>query len=159
MPKLKKIESIQYAGFWIRFFAYFADCLFMWIPILFINSFVENSYENDSVKLALNFVYPFFVYWIYNAFLNSSSWQATIGKKILGLKIVDENGNRISFKTATIRYLSEFISCIIFFIGYFMVIFTEKKQALHDKIAKTLVVKNNFYFVKIDDSKSGDVNF
>ncbi len=68
-------------------------------------------------------------------------WQATLGKKLLGMKVVDYAGNRISFGRATGRYFAGFLSVLLLFIGLIMVAFTKRKQALHDKLASTLVVK------------------
>jgi uncharacterized RDD family membrane protein YckC len=73
--------------------------------------------------------------------MESSSYQGTIGKKILGIKVIDMNGNRISFVKATVRYFSKLLSALIIGIGFLMAGFTNKKQALHDLIAETLVVK------------------
>jgi len=78
--------------------------------------------------------------WIYEAAMESSSKQATLGKMALGLKVTDEQGRRISFARATARYFSKFISAILF-IGYIMAGFTARKQALHDMIAGTLVTR------------------
>ena len=58
--------------------------------------------------------------------------------------VVDEHGGRISFGRATGRYFGSFLSGIFFGFGYFMVAFTQNKQALHDFMAKTYVVKKKF---------------
>jgi uncharacterized RDD family membrane protein YckC len=59
---------------------------------------------------------------------------------LLGLKVTDLNGHRISVGRAAGRWFSKIISAMILAIGYIMVGFTEKKQGLHDMIAGTLVV-------------------
>jgi uncharacterized RDD family membrane protein YckC len=79
--------------------------------------------------------------WLYYSLLESSAWQATLGKKALGLEVTDLDGNRISFGRATGRFFAKFISSIILGIGYIMAGFTEKKQALHDILAGTLVIR------------------
>jgi uncharacterized RDD family membrane protein YckC len=80
--------------------------------------------------------------WLYNALLLSSDKQATWGKQIVGIKVTDMDGGKISFAKATGRYFATIITNIIpFFIGYLLAIFTEKKQTLHDMIASTLVSK------------------
>ena len=81
--------------------------------------------------------------WLYYAVLTSSSWQATVGKKVLGLKVVDENGDRISFGRATGRYFAKIPSALILCIGFLMVAWTNRKRGLHDMIANTLVVKDH----------------
>ena len=83
------------------------------------------------------------VQWLYFALLESSARQGTLGKQWLGLKVTDMNGDRIGFGRATGRFFSKFISGIILMIGYLMALFSEKKQALHDSIAGTLVLQTN----------------
>ena len=80
--------------------------------------------------------------WLYYALMESSSKQGTLGKMALGIKVTDMDGNRISFGRATGRYFSKIISAIPLYIGFIMAAFTDNKQALHDKIASTLVLKN-----------------
>jgi uncharacterized RDD family membrane protein YckC len=79
--------------------------------------------------------------WLYEAFMTSSSKQATLGKMAMGVVVTDLAGNRISFGRATGRFFGKLLSGIILMIGYLMQPFTEKKQALHDILAGTLVVK------------------
>ena len=78
---------------------------------------------------------------LYFTLMESSKFQATIGKMALGLIVTDLNGGKLDFSKAFIRNLCKIISNAIMFIGYIMAGFTEKKQALHDMIASTLVVK------------------
>jgi len=79
--------------------------------------------------------------WLYFTILESSTWQATFGKKTLNLNVTDLNGNKITFGRANARYWSKFISSITLGIGYIMAAFTEKHQALHDMIGGTIVMK------------------
>jgi uncharacterized RDD family membrane protein YckC len=58
---------------------------------------------------------------------------------IFGLKVTDLNGQRISFERATGRHFAKWLSSLILFIGYIMAGFSERKQALHDLLAGTLV--------------------
>jgi len=77
--------------------------------------------------------------WLYEALMLSSSYQATLGKMIFGMKVTDLHGNRLSFAHATGRHFAKWISSLTLCIGYIMVGFTERKQGLHDMIAGTLV--------------------
>ena len=77
--------------------------------------------------------------WLYEALMLSSSYQATLGKMIFGMKVTDLSGNRLSFAHATGRHFAKWISGLTLCIGYIMVGFTERKQGLHDMIAGTLV--------------------
>jgi uncharacterized RDD family membrane protein YckC len=78
---------------------------------------------------------------LYWSLMESSKYQATVGKIALGLKVTDLDGNSLDFVKSLIRNVCKIISGMILFIGYIMAGFTEKKQGLHDIIAGTLVVK------------------
>ena len=66
--------------------------------------------------------------------------MATIGKRVLGLQVVDLSGQRVTFKRATGRFFGKILSSPLCF-GFIMAAFTEKKQALHDILAGCLVIK------------------
>ena len=83
----------------------------------------------------------FLVNWLYFALLESSTRQATLGKQALGLYVTDTEGQRLSFVKATLRYFGKIISSLTIGIGYIMAAFTARKQALHDFIAGTLVLR------------------
>ena len=75
--------------------------------------------------------------------MESGPKQATFGKRVLGLRVTNMAGERISFGHASGRFFSKIITGLVpFAIGFIMAGFTERKQALHDMIAGTLVVKN-----------------
>ena len=79
--------------------------------------------------------------WLYEALLTSSSWQGTVGKRVLQLKVTDESGNRIGFGRATGRFFAKILSSMFFCIGFIMVGLTDRKRGLHDMLAGTLVTK------------------
>jgi uncharacterized RDD family membrane protein YckC len=81
--------------------------------------------------------------WLYYALFESSSKQATLGKMVCKLVVTDERGSRIGFGRATGRYFGKIISGLILCIGYMMAGWTERKQALHDTMAGTLVIKSS----------------
>ena len=87
------------------------------------------------------FVAEILVFWLYFAKLESGPAQATFGKRILGLRVTDMTGQRISFGHASGRTFAKIISALPMDIGFIMAAFTERKQALHDMIAGTLVIK------------------
>lgn|GEM_PF-1720263 len=140
-----------YAGFWIRVLSYIIDTLIMSVifcPLGFLvgAAGVASGMDGDSpemtgANLILNVV-SVIVGWLYFGFMESSSWQATLGKKLLKLKVTDMNGQRLSFANATGRYFAKILSGMICGIGFIMVAFTDKKQGLHDMLASTLVVKD-----------------
>lgn len=78
---------------------------------------------------------------LYYSLMESSKFQASVGKMAMGIKVTDLNGDRISFGKAFLRSFGKLISSMVMYIGYIMAAFTDKKQALHDMIASTLVVK------------------
>ncbi|MFY9676334.1 MAG: RDD family protein, partial [Terriglobales bacterium] len=80
--------------------------------------------------------------WLYEALMESSSYQATLGKMIFGMKVTDLYGNRISFARATGRHFAKIVSGLLLCIGFIMVGLTERKQGLHDMMAGTLVPKS-----------------
>ena len=138
----------QYSGFWIRFLAYIIDFIIqaaVFCPLGFIVGAVGAATENENsapmaaANMLLNVV-SIVVGWLYFAFLDSSSWQGTVGKKLLAIRVTDLYGNRISFGRATGRYFAKILSAMICAVGFFMIAFTEKKQGLHDMLAGTLVL-------------------
>ena len=123
---------MEYAGFWNRFIAIVIDSV-----LLAIVSIITNILFNENVAGTVGFL----VGWLYFAGLESSTRQATIGKSAMGLVVTGVDGNRISFLRATGRYFGKILSALILLIGYFMAAFTARKQALHDILASTLVLK------------------
>ena len=89
----------------------------------------------------VSFVFSSCASWIYEAAMESSAKQATVGKMAMGLKVTNLEGRRISFTRATGRHFAKYISAMILLIGYIMAGFTERKQALHDMIASCLVLR------------------
>ncbi len=134
-----------YAGFWKRFAAYIIDGIVINIAMTIIGYALGVGYLNSIADAAAGrsaayTIIDILVFWLYFALLESSSRQATLGKMALGIIVTDLDGRRISFVRATVRQLSKILSTLTLFIGWLMAGFTEKKQALHDMIAGTLVV-------------------
>src|SRR5256885_450936 len=75
---------------------------------------------------------------VYYTLFESSSIQATPGKVLLGLKVRDTSGRRISIHKANKRYWGKLLSGLILGIGFMMTGWTLRKQALHDKLADTM---------------------
>ncbi len=132
----------NYAGFWIRFLAYFIDLILVSIANLMVSAAVvgidtmSDPTKGSTLQTAISIILPL----LYFSLMQSSNKQATLGKMAVGVKVVNENGGVISFPQAIGRYLSKILSTIILFIGFIMVGFDSRKQALHDKIAKTFTV-------------------
>jgi len=127
-----------------RFLAFLIDVLILFsinivIGVL-INLILPStvSYENfrATVKNISGFIgVAYFVLLTY-------IYQETIGKKVIGLKVVTINNERPNFLTIFLREVGgKFVSSIVFLLGFIWILFDKNKQGWHDKIAKTLVIK------------------
>lgn len=132
-----KSEPTDYAGFWVRFGAAFIDGIITSLIGLAIVYGTGGSIENQN---GMHNLFNVVLGWLYAAIMESSDRQATFGKIALGIKVTDMNGDRISFAKATGRHFGKIVSAVILLIGYIMAAFDSKKQALHDKMAGTLVL-------------------
>lgn len=79
--------------------------------------------------------------WLYYALLHSSSGQATLGQRAMNIRCLSLEGSTIDFGQATGRFFMSIISSLLFCFGYFFYFGNDKKQTLHDSVAKTIVVK------------------
>ena len=142
-------SHLVYAGFWLRFVAIFIDGLIL-SPLLFIYVGIyitDMSATDPTMKMALGGVL-FLVWlmivigqWLYFAMQESSRAQATLGKRLMGIQVTDRQGGRIGFGRATGRYFGKIISFCTLYIGFMLAGWTQRKQALHDMLADTLVVR------------------
>lgn len=123
---------VTYAGFWERFAAAFLDGLILMVPTYLIQYML-----GDETSFVINII----IGWLYAALQESGEAQATIGKKALGIQVTNLEGGRLSFGQATGRYFGKWVSTIILLIGYFMMLWSEKRQTLHDMMAGALVIK------------------
>jgi uncharacterized RDD family membrane protein YckC len=167
----KTEQKRKYAGFWIRFVASVLDCFILGIPatiLIFVvlfymvgstigfealsdpalldSAYVDAEMSDEAaisllVAYLLSILFSLLLTVIYFAGMHASKWQATIGKKALGLVVTDLKGNRITFWRGLGRYLAMSFLSSIFMIGYIIAAFTDKKQSLHDFIAGTFVVR------------------
>lgn len=134
-------QTHYYAGFWIRLAAYIIDGIIISIPSMIINSVVTGIFIDQLAGMLVGGLVSILVGWIYFAGMESSRHMATIGKQAFNLRVTDVNGYKISFGRASARFFGKILSAVILYIGFIMIAFTRNKQALHDKIAHTFVVK------------------
>ncbi|HEX5426426.1 MAG TPA: RDD family protein [Candidatus Acidoferrales bacterium] len=149
--------TTKYAGFWLRFVAFIIDVIILGfigfvVTLPFLGSLPFGAMMHGR-PMSPEELAPFVgglgrlallrivVNWLYYALFESSAWQATIGKKALGLTVTDLEGRRIGFGRATGRFFAKILSFMILCIGFFMIAFTSKKQGLHDILAGTLVLR------------------
>lgn len=140
----KSSKKIEYAGFGLRFVALVIDIIIICGVILVVAAPFIGQRFGQMERLILEKIFKLLMFlfvWLYFAWMESSEKQATFGKQIVGIQVTDEKGNRISFDKATARFFGKGLSGLIFYIGFFMAAFTEKKQALHDMLAGCLVIK------------------
>jgi uncharacterized RDD family membrane protein YckC len=153
---LSENTAPEYAGFWIRFVAYFIDGLILSVVIapiffLFFTPEVELAELANDMDAMIAFYSGLSGLWfisfiltlLYFAGMQSSKYQATLGKMIIGVIVIDEVGNRISMGRGVGRYFAKILSGMIFYIGFIMAGFDSRKQALHDKLASTFVIYKN----------------
>lgn len=163
-PAASAAPRLAYAGFWIRLLALAIDNLLLaigfvlvFVPLIFLTGLrgylselhIEEEISDNGVMVLVGFailaaIVSLLLTWLYHALLESSDWQATLGKKALGLVVTDMSGQRVSFGRSSGRHFGKMITTMIpAFLGYIMAGFTEKKQALHDMLSGCLVLRRN----------------
>ncbi len=155
IPALPQLSALPprpaFAGFWLRAIACVIDTIFIGAIFLLGASFFPSSFEKLVPAAPISLMdmpqpAPILigilvvVGCLYYTLFEASAWQATPGKRILRLYVTDLNAQRLSFGRALLRNLARQISGFLF-IGYIIAGFTEKKQALHDLLAGSLVLR------------------
>jgi uncharacterized RDD family membrane protein YckC len=138
--------EISYAGFWLRAVAACIDGIFMLLILTILQRATGSSWTYWLVSTCCG--------WFYYALSESSVWQATPGKKVVGLRVTNEAMQRITFRRATLRHFAKLLSYLLLYVGVLMVPFTERKQGLHDKIAGTLVLRDRPFWLKPQETGS-----
>jgi uncharacterized RDD family membrane protein YckC len=148
----------RYAGFWARVGAQVIDQIVVGVPFQIVTGLLV-TYTPPTVKTTTDAAGNQNIHWagdwgtfglvllaswlvtlIYTSVLISSARQATVGKMALGLIVTDEDGERVSLARAAGRYAAGILNAATLGVGYLMVIWTPRKQALHDRVAGTVVV-------------------
>jgi uncharacterized RDD family membrane protein YckC len=159
------MSTSDFAGFWLRLVAFIIDSIVLSVVYLvllqplFAALSPLNYDELKDVETGGTLSYVSMVIWppgghlgyaelilvviavLYHTFMESSKYQASFGKLALELKVTDSEGEKLNFAKALLRNVSKVVSSAIVFFGYIMAGLTTRKQALHDIIAHTLVVK------------------
>lgn len=123
-----------YAGFWKRFIAGFIDTILLGVATGMVSVFTY------GVGVSLGII----AQWLYFSLMESSSYQATIGKLAMSIVVTDMDGRRITFWKATGRFFTKFLLSLLllpYIVSCIAIAFTRKKQAFHDMIAGCLVLK------------------
>lgn len=145
--------NADYAGFWKRVVASIIDSVLLVIGSVVCGGMAGAAFglvvgiSGGDIKLievagaAMGAILGLFLNWLYFTLFESSSKQATPGKMAIGILVTDLQGNPISFGQANGRYWGKIVSSIPLGLGFVMAGVTAKKQALHDKLAGTLVIR------------------
>ena len=157
------MNGVEYAGFWRRLFAFVLDTVMLAVLFSPLKIFLLSDSKTLQEIFFHNFQVPSdpwmptineiiheswlgiataFISFFYFASFESSRLQATPGKLVIGIRVTDTLGQRLSFWMAAGRYVSKYVSQLTLGIGYIMAAFTPKAQALHDELADTLVIKS-----------------
>jgi uncharacterized RDD family membrane protein YckC len=129
-----------YGGFWRRFAAYAIDYLLaILLSVALALAAILTGFDDERTEALISIVVVV-GYFLYYTLLESSSSQATIGKRAMGLKVTNRDGEPIGFGRATARFFAKFLSVFTLCLGYLLIVVTKRRQALHDLLAGTLVV-------------------
>jgi uncharacterized RDD family membrane protein YckC len=156
-------SGTTYAGFWLRVVAALIDGLALAIPMGFVFFLLIASAlpalltrPPDPMRIMIAILPRILMLtviilagsWLYWGLMESSTWQATLGKKALGLYVTDLEGNRVTFGRASGRFFAgrgigsvPYVGGLYFLVSCILAGLTEKKQALHDIIAGCLVLR------------------
>ncbi|MEA1926512.1 MAG: RDD family protein [Patescibacteria group bacterium] len=143
----QSVQTVKYAGFWIRFCAFFIDIIIVVILGLILSFIIGflfdvSRIDRDAIApisqlLGVLISWGYFIYMTYN-------YKATFGKRAFGLCVIPTDGEQLDLGQVVLREtVGRIVSTIIFCIGYFMIGFDAKKQGMHDKIGKTAVIYAN----------------
>jgi uncharacterized RDD family membrane protein YckC len=141
-------DRYQYAGFWVRTGAAIIDSiltLMITTPLLILY-YGFDTYWQAALQGEFLGIVDLLVTWIFPLVVTIWFWlrfQATPGKILFSLKVLDEQtGSPLTLKQSLLRYLGYFASIFGLMLGFVWIAFDAKKQGWHDKIAKTVVVKD-----------------
>lgn len=134
---------LVYAGFGSRLVALLIDSLLFSFAGAILNlTFSFSLLSEEQIFSNSRIVVSLLVMWIYWAGMESSAQQATLGKRVMNIRVTREDGGRLTFWQASLRFFGKLLSGAILYIGFIMAAFTKKSQGLHDLIAGTVVIKN-----------------
>ncbi len=144
-------DKSQFAGFWKRVGAYLIDSLILGFAMLIVSmvlvAVVMLVLKQDKEALAgvslILYALLLLAHIAYFSLFECSSKQATPGKMALGIVVTNMRGGRIGLGRAVGRNCAQFISGLFCGLGYIICGFTDKRQAAHDLIASTMVVKKD----------------
>ncbi|MCX6909482.1 MAG: RDD family protein [Verrucomicrobia bacterium] len=130
VPPLE-LTALSRPGFWMRIGAALLDCIV--ISLLVSPIGLKREVISDE---------PWFLLVLLAYLIGLWTWRGTtIGCIICGLKIVRTDGQPVTLGVAIVRALASLLSLAVVGLGFFWIAWDREKQAWHDKIAGTLVVR------------------
>lgn len=140
------VEPVTPAGFWRRFFGLAIDVIVTYFPIATVRVLLglpaSGSFDPLQPAAWWAALAEVGIDWLYAALLISSPWRATLGQAVMDLHVTDLNGDRISFVRASVRYVAQLLNLFTLGFGLLMQVFSPRRQALHDLVSGTLVVRS-----------------
>ena len=133
--------TTQYANFGARFAASLLDGILISVIDFGIIAAMVGLDNHNNPNGAVVFIVICAFNWLYYALSESSSRMGTPGKHALGLRVTDLAGRRSSFGRATGRYFGKYVSGIILGLGFLAMLWSPRKQCVHDQIAGCLVLR------------------
>jgi uncharacterized RDD family membrane protein YckC len=131
-----------YGGFWRRAIAAAIDWLLIGVAVsLSMGYHGQLAPPHSTVKVVVYYALAALVAWLYFAAMEASAWQATLGKRVVRVKVMTLDGQRIGFGQATARLLAKLLSLALLGLGFVLAGVDARKQALHDKVAGTQVMR------------------
>jgi uncharacterized RDD family membrane protein YckC len=143
----------EYAGFWLRVWAGTIDVMLEALAALLLTVIVGYIVKLVSSRTGMSPITGSYITgiafiavltigaWLYCAFSESSKWRATIGKRIVGLQVVNASGGKLTFGQASVRHFMKFLSLFTVAVGFMMAGWTKRCQALHDMPADCVVIR------------------
>lgn len=126
-------------GFWKRLFAGVLDGIIVSAPLAIIFGVITGNWDNENFSTLFNFLYMLIVPILWYGY--------TVGKRIMGIRIVRMDGKKLGIGTMLLRYLvAALVYAITLGIGFivsaFMVGIRKDHRLIHDFIAGTYVTSN-----------------
>lgn len=120
---------------------YFIVSLLLSIIALLIIVSLNNHHQQLTVVLFAAFAF-FPLKFLYSIICEASPMQASLGKKLVNIRVADATGKRLSLSQSIVRNLLKLLSFFSLGIGYIICLFNKQNQCLHDYLAKSIVIKD-----------------
>lgn len=139
--------TVHFAGFWIRALAMLIDGVILEVLTIILARLLGYDLlivgdttlvygvmqtPGSAIGLALGLVYF--------ALIPAGRWQATPGKRLVGIHVIRADGQRLGAMAFLLRYLAYILSSLVFGLGFLMAGVTQQKRALHDFLCGTRVI-------------------